>query len=162
MIATVQPKTLPFEIALNHFPRFAVDEQLALLWEIYQTTDRIPGGTPLTDFARLMCDRLCDKSPEDQHRILRDLASNTDTHFCREYGGLSTEDKLAFWPVIFRKIQSGDIHDNFRNYHLSPPAQEFLNTFHRLDPIPQTRLLTSVVDTLGVNPIAGSTLVATR
>lgn len=161
MIATLQPKTQLIDTAVNHFPRFAADEQLALLWKIYQGSRDPASGTPLPDFARLLCDRLLQQPADRQARILRDLVTNTDTSFSREYGALDRNDKLAFWFAIFHKNRGDRLSVEFQNYRLSPPAQEFWQTFNALDPIPQTQLLDRIVNTLGVNPIAGTTLIAT-
>ncbi|MGC9504123.1 orange carotenoid protein N-terminal domain-containing protein [Baaleninema sp.] len=159
MISHTVFKNDTLEQSIDHFPRFALDEQLALLWKMrsyFEAAVRTTAADESDTFARNLFENIQGKSFEEQCECLQDIASNENTQLSREYGALYTDKKLVFWHLIGRGVEEGSIAPLPEDYHLSPPAQEFLQALEEANATEKLALLRCVVETLGVNPMASA------
>lgn len=140
--------------AVERFQRLSGDDQLALLWYVYQEigSDITPkGGTDTSGFeiAQGLYDRIKGKSQDEQLQIQRDIATRKKTDFSQTYGNLNSSTKLALWYLLAQGIDAGEIVPVPGDYQLSKEGQEFLNAVKKIDFNGQVTFLRSAVLPMG-------------
>ncbi|MGQ4648150.1 orange carotenoid protein N-terminal domain-containing protein [Lyngbya aestuarii] len=153
-----QTKAVPNTVAA--FKRLNGDEQLGLLWLIYEYLDRGGWSTIASPgVARLqltggLLDQIKAMSHTKQSQVMRDLLNQADTPITRAYGILSNNNKLAFWYQLAGLVGSGEFVPVPPDYQLSPAAAEVFDKIALLDFGRQIQVLRQVMLTMGIDPLA--------
>ena len=99
----------PVTSAISAFKGLSVDEQLGLLWVLYDNMGRAitpaaPGAARLQFAEGLLADVKA-MPHQNQLQFMRDLIAKKGTPLTRAYGVLSNNTKLAFWyQLVFDKV----------------------------------------------------------
>lgn len=150
------------DTAVEAFARLSADEQLALLWFIYEeigksVTPAAPDAAS-AEIANGLFEQVKQKSYDEQLQVMRDLANRSSSLISREYGSLSANTKLAFWYALARGMDEGTIIPMPDNYELSQAAEELLGTILMLEFQQQITVLRNVVLPMGSEPAAGANI----
>lgn len=145
------------EEAVSTFNNLSVDEQLGLLWVLYQTLGCTLTTTPGP--ARLfltqgLLHRIKQMSYDEQLQVLRDLLSGVDSAIARQYGLFVPNTKLAFWYQIFEWMFTGEVASVPAAGQLSPQAAMLLTKIASLKLDDQTAVVRQLVTDFGVAPLA--------
>lgn len=148
---TQVPSPIPATIAL--FDQLNVDDQLAYLWYAYTEmgktiTPAAPGSARL-QLAEGLLTQIKLMSPEEQTKVMRDLASRADTPISRSYGFFSVNTKLAFWFELGELMKKGLVAPIPSGYQMSPGVQVVLEATKKLDPGQQITVLRNTVVDMG-------------
>ncbi|MFM7406405.1 MAG: orange carotenoid protein N-terminal domain-containing protein [Cuspidothrix sp.] len=148
---TQVPSPIPATIAL--FDQLSVDDQLAYLWYAYTEmgktiTPAAPGAARL-QLAEVLLTQIKQMSPEDQTKVMRDLASRADTPISRSYGFFSVNTKLAFWYELGELMKQGIVTPIPVGYQMSPGVQFVLEATQKLDQGQQITVLRNTVVDMG-------------
>ncbi|MBD2388255.1 orange carotenoid protein N-terminal domain-containing protein [Cylindrospermum sp. FACHB-282] len=148
---TQVPSPIPATIAL--FDQLNVDDQLAYLWYAYTEmgktiTPAAPGAARL-QLAEGLLTQIKLMSPEEQTKVMRDLASRADTPISRSYGFFSVNTKLAFWFELGELMKKGLVTPIPSGYQMSPGVQVVLEATKKLDPGQQITVLRNTVVDMG-------------
>ncbi|WP_016952975.1 orange carotenoid protein N-terminal domain-containing protein [Anabaena sp. PCC 7108] len=148
---TQVPSQIPATIAL--FDQLNVDDQLAYLWYAYTEmgktiTPAAPGAARL-QLAESLLTQIKLMSPEDQTKVMRDLASRADTPISRSYGFFSVNTKLAFWYELGELMKSGLVTPIPAGYQMSPGVKVVLEATQKLDQGQQITVLRNTVVNMG-------------
>lgn len=123
--------------AIQKLRSFSVDDQLALLWYIYdEIGDSIEPGSPQAagfDIAEALADRVRDCSQDQQLQMQRDIVSGADSEISRGYGSGSASTKMAFWYILAQDIDEGNVVPVPEDYELSDEADQFFGMYQNLD-----------------------------
>ena len=149
--ATQVPSPIPATIAL--FDQLSVDDQLAYLWYAYTEmgktiTPAAPGAARL-QLAESLLTQIKQMSPEDQTKVMRDLASHADTPISRSYGFFSVNTKLAFWNELGELMKQGVVAPIPTGYQMTPGVRVVLEATQKLDPGQQITVLRNTVVNMG-------------
>lgn len=149
--ATQVPSPIPATIAL--FDQLGVDDQLAYLWYAYTEmgktiTPAAPGAARL-QLAESLLTQIKQMSPEDQTKVMRDLASHADTSISRSYGFFSVNTKLAFWNELGELMKQGVVAPIPTGYQMTPGVRVVLEATQKLDPGQQITVLRNTVVNMG-------------
>ena len=157
-IASLPVSLEPVPVALAAFNRLSTDDQLGLLWVIY---DNMGGAiTPAaTGVARLqftqgLLEQVKALGPNQQLDFMRDLANRRNTEMTRAYGLLTNNTKLAFWYQLAELMRSGEVIAVPANYQLSQDASLVYSSIAALDFNQQITLLRQAVIAMGFDPFA--------
>lgn len=148
---TQVPSPIPATIAL--FDQLNVDDQLAYLWYAYTEmgktiTPAAPGAARL-QLAESLLTQIKLMSPEEQTKVMRDIASRADTPISRSYGFFSVNTKLAFWYELGELMKKGLVAPIPSGYQMSPGVQVVLEATKKLDPGQQITVLRNTVVDMG-------------
>lgn len=148
---TQVPSPIPATIAL--FDQLNVDDQLAYLWYAYTEmgktiTPAAPGAARL-QLAEGLLTQIKQMSPEEQTKVMRDLASRADTPISRSYGFFSVNTKLAFWYELGELMKQGLITPIPVGYQMSPGVKVVLEATQKLDQGQQITVLRNTVVDMG-------------
>ncbi|AFZ25177.1 NTF2 domain-containing protein [Cylindrospermum stagnale PCC 7417] len=148
---TQVPSPIPATIAL--FDQLNVDDQLAYLWYAYTEmgktiTPAAPGSARL-QLAEGLLTQIKLMSPEEQTKVMRDLANRADTPISRSYGFFSVNTKLAFWFELGELMKKGLVAPIPSGYQMSPGVQFVLEATKKLDPGQQITVLRNTVVDMG-------------
>ncbi|WP_035984975.1 orange carotenoid protein N-terminal domain-containing protein [Leptolyngbya sp. KIOST-1] len=147
--------------ALKVFKGLDVDEQLALLWFIYEqmgdsVTPAAPGSAS-PEIATGLYNQVKEQDQQQQLEIMRAIArSDQSNQIGREYGSLSANTKLAFWYFLAQGMDSGDIIPMPDDYELTNQGQDLLAALETMDFEGQITLLRNAVEGMGSGPASGS------
>ncbi len=149
--ATQVPSPIPATIAL--FDQLGVDDQLAYLWYAYTEmgktiTPAAPGAARL-QLAESLLTQIKQMSPEDQTKVMRDLASRADAPISRSYGFFSVNTKLAFWNELGELMKQGVVAPIPTGYQMTPGVRVVLEATQKLDPGQQITVLRNTVVNMG-------------
>lgn len=149
--ATQVPSPIPATIAL--FDQLGVDDQLAYLWYAYTEmgktiTPAAPGAARL-QLAESLLTQIKQMSPEDQTKVMRDLANRADTPISRSYGFFSVNTKLAFWNELGELMKQGVVAPIPTGYQMTPGVRVVLEATQKLDPGQQITVLRNTVVNMG-------------
>lgn len=158
------PKTVstgfvsPVSEAIAAFQGLTTDEQLGLLWIIYDNMGRsitpaAPGAARL-QFAEGLLTQIKAMEPQDQLQFMRDLAEKKNTSLTRAYGVLTNNTKLAFWYQLAEEMRSGTVIPVPRFYKLDKEGQRVFGQISTLDFNQQITVLRQAVVEMGVDPLA--------
>lgn len=148
---TQVPSPIPATIAL--FDQLGVDDQLAYLWYAYTEmgktiTPAAPGAARL-QLAESLLTQIKQMSPEDQTKVMRDLASRADAPISRSYGFFSVNTKLAFWNELGELMKQGVVAPIPTGYQMTPGVRVVLEATQKLDPGQQITVLRNTVVNMG-------------
>ncbi|MGM3306782.1 orange carotenoid protein N-terminal domain-containing protein [Anabaena sp. WFMT] len=148
---TQVPSLIPATIAL--FDQLNVDDQLAYLWYAYTEmgktiTPAAPGAARL-QLAESLLTQIKLMSPEEQTKVMRDLASRADTPISRSYGFFSVNTKLAFWYELGELMKKGLVTPIPVGYQMSPGVKVVLEATQKLDQGQQITVLRNTVVNMG-------------
>ena len=148
---TQVPSPIPATIAL--FDQLSVDDQLAYLWYAYTEmgktiTPAAPGAARL-QLAESLLTQIKQMSPEEQTKVMRDLASRADTPISRSYGFFSVNTKLAFWNELGELMKQGVVAPIPTGYQMTPGVRVVLEATQKLDPGQQITVLRNTVVNMG-------------
>ena len=156
---TQLPSQIPATIAL--FDQLSVDDKLAYLWYAYTEmgktiTPAAPGAARL-QLAESLLNQIKQMSPEEQTKVMRDLANRADSPISRSYGFFSVNTKLAFWFELGELMKQGVVAPIPANYQMSEGVKVVLETTQKLDAGQQITVLRNTVvdmgfDTSGMAP----------
>lgn len=144
--------------AIASFKHLSVDDQLGLLWVIYQSlgcsfAPSTPGAARLF-LTQGLLHRLKQMPTTEQLPVLHDLLTGTDTPITRQYGMFVPNTKLAFWSQLFEWMYAGEIVPEVVSYKLSPTARQLFRKIASLDYSEQIQLVRQVILDMGIEPIA--------
>ncbi|TVQ06987.1 MAG: Orange carotenoid protein [Leptolyngbya sp. DLM2.Bin27] len=144
--------------AIAAFKGLATDEQLGLLWVLYENMGRAitpaaPGAARL-QFAQGLLTQVRDMAPADQLQFMRDLVEGKSTAATRAYGMLTNNTKLAFWFQLAEDMRSGTVIVVPSYYKLSETASNVFGQISKLDFNQQITVLRQAVVAMGVDPLA--------
>ena len=144
--------------AVDSIQRLPVDDQLGLLWVLYENigglvTPAAPGATDRMKLAGSLIYQVANLSHEEQLQFMRDLVAGTNKPLTRDYGCLTSNNKLAFWHQLAEWIRSGDVIPVPQDYQLSAPAMVVLNKLIALGFNQQIAVLRLIVGKMGINPL---------
>jgi Orange carotenoid protein, N-terminal len=143
---------------ISTFTALSTDQQLALLWFIYQEvgksiTPAAPGAsTAAPTIAEGLFKQVAEMSREQQLQVQRDLVEHKNSLICREYGALSDTTKLLFWYLLAQGMDRVEIIPMPEGYTLDPQAAQCLQQLQQLQHAEQIAVLRDVVADMGVDP----------
>lgn len=148
---TQVPSLIPATIAL--FDQLNVDDQLAYLWYAYTEmgktiTPAAPGAARL-QLAESLLTQIKLMSPEEQTKVMRDLAGRADTPISRSYGFFSVNTKLAFWYELGELMKQGLVTPIPVGYQISAGVRLVLEETQKLDQGQQITVLRNTVVNMG-------------
>lgn len=143
---------------LEAVKRLSVDEQLGLLWVLYENMGRsitpaAPGAARL-QFAQGLLEQVKAMPDNEQLKFMRDLVNQTQTPQTRAYGLLSNNTKLAFWYQLAELMRSGDVIPVPRDYKLSEAGITVFGQIAALEFNQQITVLRQIVVNMGYDPLA--------
>ncbi|NEP02227.1 MAG: Orange carotenoid protein [Symploca sp. SIO2E9] len=136
----------------------STDQQLALLWVIYQAlgssiTSVPPGPARLFLTGGLLL-QIKQMSQLEQLRVMRELVIRVNTPITRQYGMFSEKTKLAFWSQLFEWMCTGEVIVLPNDYKLSPASEKIFKQIASLDFNEQIAVLRHIVVNMGIDPLA--------
>ena len=148
----------PVSSAITAFSGLATDDQLGLLWVIYQNMGRAitpaaPGAARL-QFAEGLLAEVRAMTSADQLQFMRDLVDRKSTSATRAYGLLTNNTKLAFWFQLAEDMSAGTVIAVPAYYKLSETAMAVFGQISQLDFNQQITVLRQAVVGMGVDPLA--------
>lgn len=148
----------PVPSAIANFERLSTDDQLGLLWVLYENmggaiTPAAPGAARL-QFAAGLLERVKAMSSEEQLQLQRDLVNKVNTPDTRAYGVLSNNNKLAFWFQLAEWMKSGEVVPVPANYKLSREATRVFSQIAQLEFNQQITVLRQAAVNMGIDPLA--------
>ncbi|MGB3312274.1 MAG: orange carotenoid protein N-terminal domain-containing protein [Nodosilinea sp.] len=149
--------------AITIFQRLDVDEQLALLWFVYeQMGDAITPAAPGSaspDIATGLYDQVKAQEQQQQLDTMRAIARGDQSNqISREYGSLGSNTKLAFWYFLAQGMTSGEIIPMPDDYKLTNQGQDLLAALETMDFEEQITVLRNAADGMGSEPASGSSV----
>lgn len=148
----------PVSTAIAAFKGLSTDEQLGLLWVLYENMGRsitpaAPGAARL-QFAEGLLAQVKALPHQDQLQFMRDLVNQTNTPLTRAYGVLTNNTKLAFWYQLAEDMGTGTVIPVPSYYKLGAEGQAVFGQLSTLDFNQQITVMRQVVVTMGVDPLA--------
>lgn len=148
----------PVTKAIAAFKGLAIDEQLGLLWVLYENMGRsitpaAPGAARLQFAEGLLVDVKA-MSHQNQLQFMRDLVAKKNTPQTRSYGVLSGNTKLAFWYQLAEAMRRGDVIPVPAYFKLGQSGLAVFGDISRLEFNQQITVLRQAVVDMGVDPIA--------
>ena len=136
----------------------SIDDQLGLLWVLYENmgslvTPAAPDASERIKIAGGLIYEVVSLSHEEQLQFMRDLVGQVNTPQTRDYGTLTSNNKLAFWYQLAEWMRSGEVITTPEGYQLSAPANAVLNKVVALDFNQQIAVLRLIVGKMGINPL---------
>lgn len=148
----------PVSNAISAFQGLATDEQLGLLWVLYENMGRsitpaAPGAARL-QFAEGLLAQVKALPHQDQLQFMRDLVNRISTPLTRAYGVLTNNTKLAFWYQLAEEMRVGTVVPVPITYKLDAAGQVVFGQISKLDFNQQITVMRQAVITMGVDPLA--------
>jgi len=148
----------PVSNAISAFKGLTTDEQLGLLWVLYDNMGRsitpaAPGAARL-QFAEGLLAQVKALSHNEQLQFMRDLVNRTSTSLTRAYGVLTNNTKLAFWYQLAEEMRAGTVVPVPNTYKLGAAGQAIFGQISKLDFNQQITIMRQAVITMGVDPLA--------
>ena len=148
----------PVSNAISAFKGLPTDEQLGLLWVLYDNMGRsitpaAPGAARL-QFAEGLLAQVKALPPAEQLQFMRDLVTGTNTPLTRAYGVLTNNTKLAFWYQLAEDMRLGTVIPVPSTYTLGAAGQAVFGQISKLDFNQQITIMRQVVVAMGVDPLA--------
>ncbi len=144
--------------AIAAFQQLATDDQLGLLWTLYQNMGRAitpaaPGAARL-QFAEGLLQQVLAMPQQDQLQFMRDLVNRKNTPATRSYGILTNNTKLAFWYQLAVWMDEGTVIPVPSYYELSQAGIRVFAQIAGLEFGQQITVMRQVVVAMGVDPLA--------
>lgn len=148
----------PVTDAIAAFKGLTTDEQLGLLWVIYENMGRsitpaAPGAARL-QFAEGLLNDVKALPQQDQLQFMRDLVEKKNNSLTRSYGVLTNNTKLAFWYQLAEAMRAGEVIPVPSFYKLGQQAVAVFGRISKLEFNQQITVLRQAVVDMGVDPIA--------
>ncbi|WP_013320748.1 orange carotenoid protein N-terminal domain-containing protein [Gloeothece verrucosa] len=149
---------------VNEFTQFSIDDQLALLWFVYEkmgqgVTPAAPdASTASPGIAEGLFNQVKEKPQEEQLQIMRDIARGNSTEMSRQYGSLSATTKLDFWYLLAQGMDQGTIIPMPENYQVSQQGNDWLKALEGLEFQQQITVLRSIASNMGAEPASGAAI----
>ncbi|WP_035985624.1 orange carotenoid protein N-terminal domain-containing protein [Leptolyngbya sp. KIOST-1] len=148
----------PVASAIAAFQGLATDEQLGLLWVLYDNMGRAitpaaPGAARL-QFAEGLLAQVRAMAPTEQLQFMRDLVERKNTPATRAYGVLTNNTKLAFWFQLAEAMRAGAVIAVPDYYKLGGDGMAVFGQISKLDFNQQITVLRQAVVAMGVDPLA--------
>ena len=145
-------------IAIADFKRLSTDNQLGLLWTLYENmghsiTPAATGAARL-QFAEGLLQQVQAMPHQDQLQFMRDLVNQRSTPETRAYGVLTNNTKLAFWYQLAVLMDEGKVIPVPPSYEMSEDAIELFGQISTLEFGQQLTVMRQVVVGMGVDPLA--------
>ncbi|ACK70361.1 Orange carotenoid protein [Gloeothece citriformis PCC 7424] len=150
--------------AVSKFSQFSIDDQLALLWFVYEkmgkgVTPAAPdASTAAPGIAEGLFNQVKEKSQQEQLDIMRDIARGNNTLISREYGSLSATTKLEFWYLLAQGMDAGTVIPMPEDYQVSEDGNNWVSELERLEFQQQITVLRSIVSEMGAEPASGANI----
>lgn len=147
---------------IANFQQFGADEQLALLWFIYEEIKGsiTPKGGPDTagfEIAQGVVDQIQQGSQEEQLQAQRDiLAAQGSGPFVEAYADMNSSTRIAFWYLLAQRMEEGSVIQVPADYQLPSEAQNFLQTFQGWDFNDQITFIRNLVSLMGPSTKEGA------
>ena len=143
------------------FMQFGADEQLALLWFIYE---EVKGSiTPSASdnetgfaIAQASVDQLAEMSQEQQLQAQRDIINGSNDGIAHDYANFNSSNRIAFWYLLGQEMEKGRIVNVPSDYKLPSEAQGFMDSFKGYDFEGQLTAIRNVVSMMGSSPKPGA------
>jgi hypothetical protein len=150
------------EQAIATFRKLSIDDQLALLWYVYEKmgdsiTPAAPGSAS-SEIAERLFEQVKQMSHPEQLEVMRNIAAKQDTLISREYGSLGRDTKLAFWYLLSVGMDEGTVIPMPSDYNMAQSGQELLEALEDSDFEEQITFLRNSVLPMGAEPKGGSEL----
>ncbi|PSN13509.1 Orange carotenoid protein [filamentous cyanobacterium CCT1] len=147
--------------AISIFQRLDVDEQLALLWFVYeQMGDSITPAAPGSaspEIATGLYNQVKEQEQQQQLETMRAIARrDSSNQISREYGSLAANTKLAFWYFLAQGMTTSEIIPMPDDYELTNQGQDLLAALETMDFEEQITILRSAAEGMGSEPASGS------
>lgn len=144
--------------AIGSFRGLCLDDQLTLLWTIYQTLGcsltPVTPGTARLFLTQGLLHRIKQMPHTEQLSAIYDLLAGADTPLTRQYGTFSPNTKLAFWYQLFEWMVAGEVVPRPIGYNLSLSATKLLTKIVSLDYSDQIEVVYQVIVEMGVASLA--------
>ncbi|MEM9271636.1 MAG: orange carotenoid protein N-terminal domain-containing protein [Cyanobacteria bacterium P01_F01_bin.143] len=145
--------------AVEGIQRLSIDEQLGLLWVLYENmgslvTPAAPDATERIKISGGLINEVVSLPQQEQLKFMQDLVAQVNNPLTRAYGTLTSNNKLAFWYQLAEFMRSGDVIAIPEDYQLSAPANVVLNKVVALEFNQQIAVLRLIVGKMGINPLA--------
>ncbi|ASC71350.1 Orange carotenoid-binding protein [Halomicronema hongdechloris C2206] len=155
---TTSPALQVVPNAIASFRQLSADEQLGLLWVIYENmggaiTPAAPGAARM-QFAEGLLQDVKAMPQQDQLQFMRDLVNRINTEHTRAYGVLSNNTKLAFWYQLAELMRTGEVIPVPSFYKLPEQALALFGQISKLEFGQQITVLRQAVMEMGVDPLA--------
>ncbi len=141
------------------FDQLNVEDQLALLWYAYTemgvTITPAATGSASMALAQPLLDQIKAMQPDEQTKVMTDLAMHNDTPICRNYTSFRVNTKLGFWYELGQMMKQGLVAPIPAGYIASPSAKALLETIKQLDAGQQITVLRNTVVNMGYDPARG-------
>lgn len=145
---------------VDAFTKLPADEQLALLWFVYEKMgDSVtPAATAAAapEIAGGLLEQVKQKSHQEQLQIMRALVTKTSSEITRQYGSLSDNTKLAFWYFLAQGMDEETIIPMPDDYRLTTQGEALLNSISLLEFQQQITVLRDIVSNMGSEPASGA------
>ena len=141
------------EQKVYHLHSLDMDEQLAVLWYVYQDfvkeniTPEAERPDENLEKSSGLIEQVKQMSPEDQLQVQRDLIIGKDRAEFQTYKEYSSNQKLFFWYCLASEMERGNAVQVPDDYQLSPDAQQLLDSVKELD---FTNKLVFIKDVVGL------------
>ncbi|WGV23644.1 orange carotenoid protein N-terminal domain-containing protein [Halotia branconii] len=142
------------EQVAERFQKFSVDNQLALLWYIYEDFGGAISKKDSTDVAGhdaldSLVPEVQQMTPDEQLQIMRDLLAGANTPINQTYSDMDTPNKLAFWYRLAQGMDQKAVIQVPSDYSLPSEGQEFLKSLNGMDFDRKVIFIRNVVSQLG-------------
>ncbi len=149
-IADAVPATTEMFYALSP------EDQLALLWYAYtemgiSITTAAPGVASMVLVEGILAE-IKQMSPDDQIKVMFELATNADTPISRIYTSWRVNTKLGFWYELGQLMKQGVVAPIPIGYQMSEEATKVLEIIKQLDAGQQITVLRNTVVHMGYDP----------
>jgi len=115
---------------VTKFKSLNTDDQLAVLWEVYQGlgAERIenPDDNKESDNSSDLHNTLKSQSNDEQYQFMRDVLSESDNDSVKAYRQLSDTTKVALWYRLGQGMESNEVVGT-GEYSLSDEAKEIVS-----------------------------------
>ena len=144
--------------AVEAIQSLSVDDQLGLLWVIYENmgslvTPAAPDATERIKIAGGLIYEVVSLPHQEQLQFMRDLVTQVNNPLTRAYGTLTGNNKLAFWYQLAEWMRSGEVIAIPEGYQLSAPANAVLKKLVSLEFNQQIAVLRLIVGKMGINSL---------
>lgn len=138
------------------FYQLSPEDQLALLWYAYtemgiSITPAAPGVASMVLVEGILAE-IKQMSPDDQIKVMFELATNGDTPISRIYTSWRVNTKLGFWYELGQLMKQGFVAPIPSGYKMSEEATKVLEIIKQLDAGQQITVLRNTVVHMGYDP----------
>jgi hypothetical protein len=134
----------------------SAEDQLALIWFAYtemgKTITVAAPGAARMQFCQLALKEISEMSPDQQSKVMCDLATKVDMPIGRQYANWSINVKLGFWYELGELMRKGTVAGIPQGYKLSANANSVLESLKKVEQGQQISILRNFVVDMGFDP----------